>query len=86
MPEAQWDIRREGRAWKGTEAQSRYNMLPEKTAMFGGKLYWEDEEPLTVLALSLENVGMDAAVRLSDPQLWRAAVAALENRTDSEDG
>jgi hypothetical protein len=28
-----------------------------------------------VLGLLLENVGVDAAVRLGDPQVWREAVA-----------
>ena len=71
-----WDIRREGRAW-GSEAMSRYEMTPEKTEMIEGRLYWTDEERLTMLALLLENVGADTAVRLGDPAIWRAAVAAL---------
>ena len=71
-----WDIRREGRAW-GSEAMSRYEMTPEKTEMIGGRLYWTDEDRLTMLALLLENVGADKAVRLGDPAIWRAAVAAL---------
>ena len=78
MAEAQWDIRREERAWQGAEAQRRYNLLPEKTEMFGGRLYLDEQERLVVLALLLENVGMDAALRLGDPQLWREAIAALD--------
>jgi hypothetical protein len=73
---ATWDIRREGHAW-GNEAMSRYEMTPEKTEMIAGRLYWTDEERLTMLALLLENVGADQAVRLGDPAIWRAAVAAL---------
>jgi hypothetical protein len=30
-----------------------------------------------MLGLMLENVGADQAVRLGDPAVWRAAVAAL---------
>jgi hypothetical protein len=30
-----------------------------------------------VLALLLENVGADAAVRLGDPEIWRGAVRGL---------
>lgn len=74
-----WDIRRDGRAW-GDEAKSRYAMTPEKTEMIDGRLYWTDEERLTMLALLLENVGADQAVRLGSANVWRAAVAALDDR------
>ena len=74
-----WDIRREGHAW-GNEAMSRYEMTPGKTEMIAGRLYWTDEERLTMLALLLEQVGADKAVRLGDPAIWRAAVAALGER------
>ncbi len=72
-----WDIRREGHAWGG-EAMSRYQMTPEKTEMLDGRLYATEEERLTMLALLLENVGADKAVRLGQASVWRAAVAALE--------
>jgi hypothetical protein len=72
-----WDIRREGRAW-GQEAAERFALTPEKFEMSGGKLFWDDEERLTLLGLLLENVGADAAVRLGDPNVWREAVAQLE--------
>jgi hypothetical protein len=71
-----WDIRRESRAW-AAEAKSRYELTPEKIEMINGKLLWDDEERLTLLALLLENVGVDAAVKLGDPAVWRAAVARL---------
>jgi len=71
-----WDIQRDGRAW-GDEATSRYQMTPEKTEMVGGKLYGTEEERLTMLALLLENVGADKAVRLGNSSIWRGAVAAL---------
>ncbi len=45
--------------------------------MWGGKLFLTDEERLTMLGLLIENVGVDAAVRLGDPEVWRQAVAAL---------
>jgi hypothetical protein len=72
-----WDIRRDGRAW-GDEALSRYQMTPEKTEMLDGRLYGTEEERLTMLALLLENVGVDKAVRLGEASVWRAAVAALD--------
>lgn len=71
-----WDIQRDGRAW-GDEATSRYQMTPEKTEMVGGKLYGTEEERLTMLALLLENVGADKAVRLGNSSIWRGAVAGL---------
>ena len=77
-----WDIQRDGRAW-GDEAMSRYEMTPEKTEMVGGKLYGTEEERLTMLALLLENVGTDKAVRIGNPDIWRAAVAGL---TDEREG
>lgn len=73
-----WDIRREGRAWHGDEAQSRYALTPEKIEMIEGKLFWSDEDRLRMLALLLENVGIDQAVRVGDPQRWREAIAQLE--------
>jgi len=71
-----WDIRREPRA-RAAEAKSRYELTTEKIEMINGKLLWDDEERLTLLALLLENVGVDAAVKLGDPAVWRAAVARL---------
>jgi hypothetical protein len=77
QPLPEWDIRREGRAWEGGEGLARLELAPEKLEMIDGKLYWDERERLIMLALLLENVGMDAAVRLGDPRLWRAAVADL---------
>lgn len=72
----EWDIRRAGRAW-GKEAHDRFQLTPEKFEMYRGKLFWSDQERLLMLGLLLENVGVDAVVRLGDPQIWRDAVAAL---------
>lgn len=77
MRHVDWDIRREGRAWKGDEAIERLELTPEKFEMNRGRLFWDEEDRLLVLGLLLENVGVDAAVRLGDPNVWRAAVAAL---------
>ena len=76
MRNEDWDIRREGRAWK-QEAMDRYALTPEKIELINGKLFWRDDVRLALLALLLENVGADQAVRLGDPAVWRAAVAAL---------
>lgn len=60
-------------------------MTPEKTEMIDGSLCWSEEERLTMLALLLENVGADKAVRLGEPNVWRAAVAELnDDRVDQE--
>ncbi len=72
-----WDIRHEGRAWAGEEAHKRYQLTPEKLEMWEGKLLFEDNERLLLLGLLLENVGVDAAVRLGSPQVWRDAIATL---------
>ena len=75
MEEPQWDIRREGRAW-GSEGLSRYSLAPNKIEMIEGKLFWNEEQRLTMLVL-LENVGADQAVRVGDPDVWRTAIANL---------
>lgn len=75
--QVRWDIRREGRAWTGDEAMQRFELAPEKFEMYKGKLFWSDEDRLNLLGLLLENVGADQAVRLGDPAVWKAAVAAL---------
>lgn len=45
--------------------------------MAGGKLFWDETQRLTLLVLLLENVGVDQAVWLGDPEVWRAAVREL---------
>jgi len=74
------DIRREGRAWVGDELQQRLSWLGElKFEFSGGKMFWEEEQRLRLLALLLENVGMDATIRqLGDLKQWREAIAAAE--------
>lgn len=75
--EVKWDIRRGGRAWTAEEAMPRYNLSPEKFEMYQGRRFWSEEDRLTLLGLPLENVGIDRAIRLGDPETWRAAVAEL---------
>jgi hypothetical protein len=45
--------------------------------MVEGKLLSTEQDRETLLALLLENIGADRAVRLGDPGVWRAAVAKL---------
>ena len=77
MDDVKWVLTPDGRAWSGEEAMSRFALTPEKFEMTGGKLFWDDEQRLTLLALLLENVGVDRAVRIGDPAVWRTAVAKL---------
>ena len=78
MRNSDWDIRRDGRAWVGDEAMQRYEMTPEKVEMFEGRLLWYEEDRVKLLGLLLENVGADRAVRLGNPDVWRAAVRNLD--------
>jgi hypothetical protein len=77
MTMPKWDIRNEGRSWRGDEAWDRYQLTPEKIEMIDGKILWSDEDREMLLGLLLENLGADRAVRLGDPAVWRAAVAKL---------
>jgi len=77
MTKPKWDIRNEGRAWGKDEAWPRFVLRPEKIEMVEGKLLSTEQDRETLLALLLENVGADRAVRLGDPDVWRAAVAKL---------
>lgn len=73
-----WDIRREGRAWAEGEAMERWELTPERLEMFEGKLLWDDESRIALLALLLENLGVDRAVCLGDPAVWVEAVEGLQ--------
>ena len=77
MTKPKWDIRNEGHAWAKDEAWPRFVLRPEKIEMVEGKLLSTEQDRETLLALLLENVGADRAVRLGDPEVWRAAVAKL---------
>ena len=77
MPAIIWDIRREGRAWNADEVRSRYNLTPEKIELIRGRLFWSEEARLNMLALLLENVGIDEAIRLGNPDVWREAISQL---------
>ena len=71
-----WNVQLEGRPW-GEEGLSRFNMAPNKIDMVQGKLFANDSQRATMLALLLENVGAQRAVQIGDPEVWRAAVAGL---------
>jgi hypothetical protein len=78
MNENEWDIRREGREWTGEEFSRRIYQAPEKIEFVGG-IFTSEEERMTVLAMLLENLGIDKVVRLGNPADWQAAVAELDS-------
>ena len=55
----------------------RYLIAPQKIEMKVCRLYWNDKERLRMIGLLLGNVGVDAVVRLGNPEIWREAVAEL---------
>jgi hypothetical protein len=79
MSEIIWDIRREGHAWGIKEVRERYYSAPEKIELIEGKLFWSEEDRIRMLGLLLENVGVDKAIRLGDAQVWREAIAELDD-------
>jgi hypothetical protein len=71
------DIRRDGRAWSSDEIHERLAHIDDfKLEIHDGKLLWSDDARLTVVAMLLENVGLDAVVRLGDPMRWKEAIDA----------
>ena len=71
----EFNIQRQGRKWSRTEVEQKYHKLcPEKIELIEGKMFWTDDQRLNILALLLENVGIDVAVRLGDPALWKQAI------------
>jgi hypothetical protein len=77
MSKIDWDIRREGRKWTREEWERRVYQAPEKIEYAGG-IFASDRERMTVLAMLLENLGIDRAVQLGNPADWKAAVAELK--------
>ena len=76
---AEWDIQREGRVWSHEEFERRIYQAPEKIEYTGG-IFTHENDRLTVLAMLLENLGIDKAVRLGNLQDWKAAIAELESK------
>lgn len=82
-----FDIRREGRRWSIEEAERAYRAtdenpdVPGKMEFIDGKFFHSDAQRITMLGWMLEMMGADVAVRLGDPDVWRAAVAGLADDT-----
>ena len=75
MPDEQEPDPNRGPSSPGISA-ARVGHGPPTRPTPGTKL-WDDTQRLTLPTLLLENVGVDQAVRLSDPEDWRAAVRDL---------
>jgi len=73
----EWDIRREGRVWSHEEFERRVYQTPGKIEFKGGIFIYE-EDRLTVLAMLLENLGIDKAVQLGNLEDWQAAISELD--------
>ena len=73
MP-ATWRIERQPRAWTAEEFRTRYEFLPEKFEVIDGKLLLGRNDRINLLAVLLENVGVDAAVRLGRWETWQQAL------------
>lgn len=71
-----WKIGRKGRHWR-KEAMDRWELTPEKIEMVDGQLFYTKEQRLLMIGMLLENVGIDAVVKLGDSKSWRNAIAAL---------
>jgi hypothetical protein len=79
MKPIDWDIRREGRIWSHEEFDERCYQAPEKIEFVDG-IFASDRERLIVLGMLLENLGIDKAIRFGKLEVWKAAIADLENR------
>ncbi len=71
---AKLNIRRDGHPISGG---AETLLVVPKVEMTDGKLFNSNQDRLYVLALLLESVGIDAAVRLGPPELWQQAISDL---------
>ncbi len=72
-----WKIGAEPASLTRDEFWARYDhsAMPEKFEATGGKLFWNDEQRLHVLAMLLEAVGLKKALSFCPPEAIRAALA-----------
>jgi hypothetical protein len=61
MNPTDWDVRRKGREWTNGEFNRRIHQAPEKIEYVGG-IFASERERLIVLAMLLENLGIDKVV------------------------
>jgi len=80
----EWKIEREGREWKGEEFDKRIYQAPEKIEYVGG-IFIDERQRLTVLAMLLENLGIDKAVQLGNLEDWQAALSQRQGMKPNEE-
>lgn len=79
MSETEWNVQRKGRQWTREESERRLYQAPEKIEFVGG-IFASEWERLTVLAMLLENLGIDKAVQFGSLEDWKAAIAEREKQ------
>ncbi len=79
MKPVEWDIRRKARRWTKDEMDQRLYQAPEKIEYVGG-IFASERERLTVLAMLLENLGIDKVVQFGKLEDWKAAIAERETQ------
>ncbi|CAN5792243.1 hypothetical protein BH23ACT11_BH23ACT11_16510 [soil metagenome] len=75
-----FDIGHCGRRWSPDEIERKWlghAEAPDKLELIDGKLFWSDEQRITMLGWMLEQLGADAAVRLGEPHIWCEAIEGL---------
>lgn len=81
-----FDIGHEGRSWTSEEIDAKWQpheTVPEKMELIDGKLFWSDEQRITMLGWMLEHLGADTAVRLGEPAVWKEAVEEMLRKRSS---
>ncbi len=80
----EWDIRRKSRQWTDEEFEKRIYQAPEKIEFVGG-IFTSEAERLTVLAMLLENLGIDKIVSLGSLDDWKSAIADVQRENGEGD-
>lgn len=72
MKSIKWNINAKGRAWTSDEILERLHFLEQlgRLEVHEGKLLWNDSERLTLLAMLLENVGLDKIKDVIGKDTW----------------
>ena len=82
-PDIHWKIAAEPATLTRDEFWARYQHvnMPEKFEATHGKLFWNDEQRLHVLAMLLEAVGLKKALSLCPPETVRAALSNTNHKS-----
>lgn len=73
------DIQEHGRRWTTDELKARLKICPEKLEIVEGRLLFNEEQRLILLALLLELIGIEKAIQIGHPGVWLKAIEALKN-------